>query len=90
MGTAVALPRYSPAIEAESHMEAAEAARRLLAFSEGELRASFRSGDLTRLRTLQRVHHDATTIIAEHRRQAAWHDARCSDGVKAPGHGAAA
>lgn len=78
------------ATAAESHMEAAEAARRLLAFTEDELRASFRSGDLNRLRNLQRVHHDAKTILAEHRRQAAWHDAACYGERDQPGHGRAA
>jgi hypothetical protein len=82
--------RYSTDIAAESHMEAAEAARRVLVFAEDELRASFQTGDVARLRRLQTVHRDAKTILAEHRRQAGWHDAQCSDGVKAPGHGRAA
>lgn len=91
MARIVRIPRHSPAIEAESHMEATEAARRILAFAEAELRASFAAGDLTRLRILQRVHHDATVIREEHRRQAGWHDARaCADGSVQPGHGAAA
>lgn len=90
MATVVPL-RFSEAIATESFMEAAEAARRLLAFSEDELRASFRSGDLNRLRTLQRVHFDATVIRDEHRRQAGWADARaCADGIATAGHGAAA
>lgn len=81
---------YTPALATESHMEAAEAARRVLAFTEDELRASFRAGDLTRLRILQRVHHDAQTIREEHRRQAAWHDARCAGVGRGAGHGRAA
>lgn len=83
-------PRYSDAIATESHMEAAEAARRILAFAEAELRTSFETGDLNRLRTLQRVHHDATVIREEHRRQAAWADSRCADGLVTAGHGRAA
>jgi hypothetical protein len=83
-------PKVSHSIAAESHMEAGEAARRVLAFAEDELRASFHAGDVSRLRRLQVVHADAKTILAEHRRQAGWHDALCHDGVKAPGHGRAA
>jgi hypothetical protein len=75
---------------AESHMEAFEAARRVLAFTEGELRTSFKAGDVLRLRSLQTVHRDATTILTEHRRQAGWHDALCGDHIAAPGHGRAA
>lgn len=83
-------PAYSPGRLTESHMEAAEAARRLLAFAEDELRRSFTAGDLGRLRALQRVHRDATTILAEHRRQAGWADAACAGQEREPGHGAAA
>ena len=84
-------PRYSPAIAAESWMEIAESARRLLAFAEDELRASFLSGDLNRLRALQSVHQDATRIMREGRKVSAWADeAACADGVRAAGHGAAA
>ena len=71
-------------------MEAQEAARRLIEFTEEELRTSFASGDVTRLRKLQRAHQDATTIREEHRRQAAWAEARCTDGHSGIGHGAAA
>ncbi len=77
-------------IAAESHMEAGEAARRVLEFTQDELRLSFQSGDVKRLRTLQAVHGWASTIIREHRLQAGWHDSLCSDGVSLPGHGRAA
>ena len=92
MGRAVVALRQkaSHGIAAESHMEAGEAARRVLAFAEDELRAAFRAGDVTRLRRLQSLHADAETIQREHRRQAGLHDALCWDGVKAPGHGRAA
>lgn len=83
-------PRFTPAILVEPHMEAAEAARRVLAFTETELRTSFEAGDIRRLRTLQSVHRDATTILAEHRRQSAWADAACADGLSTAGHGVAA
>jgi hypothetical protein len=91
MGRAVVAlrPKVSHGIAAESHMEAGEAARRVLAFAEDELREAFRAG-VARLRRLQVVHRDAQTIRREHRRQAALHDALCWDGVKAPGHGRAA
>lgn len=82
--------RYTPAIAAESWMEIAESARRMLAFAEDELRTSFASGDLRRLRTLQSVHQDATRVVTEGRRLSAWADAACADGKAQPGHGAAA
>jgi hypothetical protein len=83
--------RATHGIAAESHMEAGEAARRVLAFAEGELRTSFKAGDVARLRILQRVHRDAKAILDEHRRQAGWHDTlACADGVARPGHGVAA
>ena len=96
MARAVVVPirprpaRYSPAIAAEAWMEIAESARRVLSFAEDELRTSFRSGDLGRLRTLQSVHRDAGRVVAEGRRMAAWADASCVDHVAAPGHGRAA
>jgi hypothetical protein len=91
MATIAPFRRPTHGIVAESHMEAGEAARRVLAFAESELRQSFKAGDVTRLRTLQTVHRDATTILAEHRRQAGWHDSlACADGVAQPGHGVAA
>lgn len=83
-------PRYSPAIAAEAWMEIAESARRVLAFTEDELRTSFRAGDLRRLRSLQSVHRDAGRVMAEGRRVSAWADAACSVGIAEPGHGAAA
>ena len=86
-----ATPRYSPAIGAESWMEIAESARRVLEFAEDELRQSFRAGDIRRLRTLQSVHRDASRVMAEGRKVSAWADAAaCADHVSAPGHGAAA
>ena len=92
MGRAVVAlrPKVSHSIAAESHMEAGEAARRVLAFAEDELRAAFRAGDVARLHRLQTLHADAQTIQREHRRQAWLHDALCWDGVEAPGHGRAA
>jgi hypothetical protein len=93
MGTVAAIRRSRPthALAAESHMEAGEAARRVLAFTEDELRESFQNGDVRRLRRLQAVHRDAKAIMAEHRRQAGWHDSlACADGVSAPSHGRAA
>ena len=93
MATVVALrERRAPThgMATESHMEAFEAARRVLEFAETELRTSFKAGDVGRLRSLQRVHRDATTILTEHRRQAGWHDALCADGVSGVGHGRAA
>ena len=81
--------RYSPAIAAEGWMEVAEAARRLLAFAESELAASWASGDLRRLRQLQSVHRDATAVMAQGRKHAGWADG-CADHIEAPGHGRAA
>lgn len=81
--------RYSPALAAESWMEIAEAARRVLAFAEGELGTSWAAGDIRRLRALQTVHGDATTILAQGRKHAGWADG-CADGVAEPGHGLAA
>lgn len=83
-------PRYTPAIAAESWMEIAENARRLLAFAEDELRQSFRAGDLPRLRVLQSVHRDAQRVMSEGRRMTAWADAACAGGKAQPGHGRAA
>lgn len=93
MATVVPLrrrPRYSASIAAESWMEIAESARRLVAFAEDELRQSFAAGDLGRLRRLQSVHTDATRVMAEGRRMSAWADAACADHIALPGHGAAA
>lgn len=86
----IRFPRWSPAIEVESFMESSEAARRLVAFTEAELRDSFAAGDIVRLRRLQTAHKDAATILAEHRKQTAWAEARCADGHASPGHGVAA
>lgn len=83
-------PRYSPALAAESWMEIAESARRLLTFTESELRTSWQAGDRTRLRELQSVHQDATRVMAEGRRLSAWADAACGDGKVGAGHGRAA
>lgn len=83
-------PRYSPAMAAESWMEIAESARRVLAFTEDELLTSWQAGDRNRLRRLQAVHQDATRVMREGRRLSAWADAACADGEAAPGHGAAA
>lgn len=70
-------------------MEIAESARRMVTFAEDELRQSFRAGDLTRLRTLQSVHRDATRVMAEGRRLSAWADAECADGKVGMAHGRA-
>lgn len=84
-------PRYSPGIAAEGWMEIAEAARRVLVFTEGELATSWAAGDLGRLRQLQSVHRDAATVLAQGRKHAGWADANsCADGSIEPGHGAAA
>lgn len=81
--------RYSAAIAAEGWMEVAEAARRMLAFAEGELATSWAAGDLGRLRRLQSFHRDATAVLAQGRKHAGWADG-CADGIEEPGHGVAA
>lgn len=83
-------PRYSAGIAAEGWMEIAEAARRLLAFAEGELASSWQSGDIRRLRRLQVVHADATAVLAQGRKHAGWADMACADGMATAGHGEAA
>ena len=84
-------PRYTPGMGAEAWMEISERARRMVVFAESELRDSFASGGIERLRVLQAVHADASAVVAQGRRLAGWADATaCADGRAEPGHGAAA